>query len=231
MMRPEGSELDEPSNPIQQFVAQSNVLQQRVQNFLDSTTPHVYQRWAATGGLLLLFMLRIVLAHGWYIVCYALFIYLLNLFLAFLQPKFDPSYDHDLAEQDVEEGEPGLPTSATPSRNANFGLGSGGNSGGGLMSGVFGGGAQQGRNGAPAEEEFRPFIRRLPEFKFWLSATQAILISLVCTLTELCDVPVYWPILLVYFLVLFALTMRRQIQHMIKYRYVPFDLGRKQRYI
>ena len=62
--------------------------------------------------------------------------------------------------------------------------------------------------------------------------------------------PVYWPILLVYFFVLFALTMRRQIQcvihtswciiwntdkarrhrHMIKYKYVPFDIGRKVRY-
>ncbi|CAD6952853.1 unnamed protein product [Tilletia controversa] len=202
MMRPEGSELDEAPNPLQQFVAHSNVAQQRVQSFLDSTTPHVYQRWAATSLLLLLFLLRIVLAQGWYIVCYALAIYLLNLFLAFLQPKFDPSYEHDLAEQDVEEGEPGLPTSAAKSSRANnFGLGSGGNTGGGLMSG------------------------------FWLSATQAVSVSLVCTLTELCDVPVYWPILLVYFLILFALTMRRQIQHMIKYRYVPFDLGRKQRYI
>ncbi|KAL9939039.1 hypothetical protein V8E36_001852 [Tilletia maclaganii] len=230
MMRPEGSELDEGSNPLQQAIAHSTVAQQRVQAFLDSTTPHVAQRWATTAGLLVLFLLRIVLAQGWYIVCYALFIYLLNLFLAFLQPKFDPSYEHDLAEQDVEEGEPGLPTSSTPTRQ-NFGLGSGGNTGAGLMSGVFGGSAAQNNGSAPPEEEFRPFIRRLPEFKFWLSATQAILISLVCTLTELCDVPVYWPILLVYFLVLFALTMRRQIQHMIKYKYVPFDLGRKQRYV
>lgn len=88
-------------------------------------------------------------------VCYALFIYLLNLFLAFLQPKFDPSLDADLAEQDVEEGEPGLPTSSPSARNGKSPA-----SGNGLMSGMFGqnGGAQQ-------EDEFRPFIRRLPEFK------------------------------------------------------------------
>ena len=78
-------------------------------------------------------------------VCYALFIYLLNLFLAFLTPKFDPALEADLAAQDVEEGEPGLPTSAAPSS--------------GLMSNVFHG-AQQGD-----QDEFRPFIRRLPEFK------------------------------------------------------------------
>lgn len=90
-------------------------------------------------------------------VCYALFIYLLNLFLAFLQPKFDPSMDADLAEQDVEEGEPGLPTSTSPTYSRK-------NSSGGLMSGVFG---QQNGGGVAAnqEDEFKPFIRRLPEFK------------------------------------------------------------------
>lgn len=91
-------------------------------------------------------------------VCYALFIYLLNLFLAFLQPKFDPSMDADLAEQDVEEGEPGLPTSTSPTYARK-------NSSGGLMSGVFGGQQNGGGMAAHQEDEFKPFIRRLPEFK------------------------------------------------------------------
>ncbi|CAO1614770.1 unnamed protein product [Parajaminaea phylloscopi] len=207
---------------------QAKVAQMRLQAALDRTTPFVARRWGATAGLLVLFMLRIVLSQGWYIVCYALFIYLLNLFLAFLQPKFDPQLYDDLASQDIEEGEPGLPTSASASSSFPPGAGKagmGGAGGGGLMSGVFG---NPGSNGSVSnEEEFRPFIRRLPEFKFWLSATQAILISLGCTLTELCDVPVYWPILVMYFFILFGITMKRQIKHMIKYRYVPFDLGKK----
>jgi len=33
-------------------------------------------------------------------------------------------------------------------------------------------------------------------------------------------------VLVVYWLILFSLTMRRQIQHMIKYRYVPFSFGK-----
>lgn len=45
-----------------------------------------------------------------------------------------------------------------------------------------------------------------------LSATRATLIALFCTFSEVFDVPVYWPILVVYFFVLFTLTMRRQIQ-------------------
>ena len=39
--------------------------------------------------------------------------------------------------------------------------------------------------------------------------------------------PVFWPILLLYWLVLLFVTMRRQIKHMIKYRYVPFSWGKK----
>ena len=45
-----------------------------------------------------------------------------------------------------------------------------------------------------------------------LSSTKATLVALFCTFSEVFDVPVYWPILVVYFFVLFALTMRKQIQ-------------------
>lgn len=100
------------------------------------------------------------------------------------------------------------------------------------MSGVFG----SSLNGQPSDDEFRPFIRRLPEFKvschlsriafpdtahsptlvslgqFWHSATQAIVISLFCTFFSAFDVPVFWPILVMYFCILFAITMRRQIK-------------------
>ena len=56
-------------------------------------------------------MVRIFWIQAFFIVTYALGIYLLNLFLAFLQPKFDPSLEMDIAESEVEEGAPGLPTS------------------------------------------------------------------------------------------------------------------------
>lgn len=51
--------------------------------------------------------------------------------------RFDPSLEMDLAASELEDGAPGLPTSSTP------------------------GGRED------ADGEFRPFIRRLPEFKFW----------------------------------------------------------------
>jgi len=133
----------------------------------------------------LIFCLRILFAGGWYIVAYSLGIYLLNLFLAFISPKFDPSLEQDEGMEDGTSG--ALPTK---------------------------------------EEEFRPFVRRLPEFKFWYSSTKAIVIAFVCTWFQAFDLPVFWPVLVVYWLILFALTMRRQIQHMIKYRYVPFTIGK-----
>lgn len=123
-------------------------------------------------------------------------IYLLNLLLAFLQPKFDPSLQDDLMADELEGGEGDIPSPLPSTR----------------------------------DDEFRPFVRRLPEWQFWLSTTRSTLISFFMTFSIVFDVPVYWPILVMYFCVLFVLTMRRQLQHMIKYRYVPFDWGRKTRY-
>jgi len=76
-------------------------------------------------------------------------------------------------------------------------------------------------------DEFRPFIRRLPEFKFWYSLIRAVFVAFCMTFFSMFNVPVFWPILLLYFIALFVLTMKRQIRHMIKYRYVPFSFGKQ----
>uniref|UniRef100_A0A3B3I8B9 Protein RER1 n=2 Tax=Oryzias latipes TaxID=8090 RepID=A0A3B3I8B9_ORYLA len=144
------------------------------QSWLDKSTPFYVVRWCLLSNMLAVF--------GWYIVTYALGIYHLNLFIAFLSPKVDPS----LLEED--DG-PSLPTKQN--------------------------------------EEFRPFIRRLPEFKFWHSATKGIVIAMICTFFEAFNVPVFWPILVMYFIMLFCITMKRQIKHMIKYRYLPFTHGKR----
>ncbi|XP_018786193.1 PREDICTED: protein RER1 isoform X2 [Bactrocera latifrons] len=154
-------------------------LSQMYQSTLDRWTPHTRMRWAGAIVILLLFLLRIFIYQGWYIVCYALGIYHLNLFIAFLTPKIDPEFD----PYENDDG-PNLPTRSN--------------------------------------EEFRPFIRRLPEFKFWLSITKSTIIGLICTFFDFFNVPVFWPILVMYFITLFCITMKRQIKHMIKYKYLPF---------
>lgn len=80
------------------------------------------------------------------------------------------------------------------------------------------------------DEEFRPFVRRLPEFHFWYSCTVATFLSLCATFFEVFDVPVFWPVLVFYFIVLFAATMRRQWLDMKRLKYVPWDIGAKKTY-
>ena len=63
-----------------------------------------------------------------------------------------------------------------------------------------------------------------------LSATKAVCISCGMTLFSIFDIPVFWPILLLYFIVLFTITMKRQIEHMIKFSYIPCDCFKKKRY-
>lgn len=75
-------------------------------------------------------------------------------------------------------------------------------------------------------KEYRPFARRLPEFKFWMACARGVATSLIMTFFSIFDVPVFWPILLMYFGVLFFMTMKRQIAHMYKHRYVPISFGK-----
>ncbi|XP_004365441.1 RER1 protein [Capsaspora owczarzaki ATCC 30864] len=162
------------------------IASRRLQKTLDDLTPHLHVRWIGTAAVMSLYFLRIYYIQGFHIITYALGIYMLNLFIAFLTPQIDPA----LANLDgAEDDGPTLPTSK--------------------------------------DEEFRPFIRRLPEFKFWYAVTRAILLAILCTFFGFMDIPVFWPILVLYFIILFGVTMKRQIRHMIKYRYLPFSHGKR----
>ena len=76
-------------------------------------------------------------------------------------------------------------------------------------------------------EEFRPFHRKVKEYTFWSLMFWTFLASIPMTFFEAFNIPVFWPLLLVYFILIFFLIMRRQIQHMIKYHYLPWDSGKK----
>ena len=77
-------------------------------------------------------------------------------------------------------------------------------------------------------EEFKPFVRRLPEFKFWYRSVKSFCVAFCMTFFSVFDVPVFWPILLMYWFMLFFMTMKQQIKHMIKHKYVPISWGKKQ---
>ena len=78
-----------------------------------------------------------------------------------------------------------------------------------------------------------------------MHAQMCFAIGFVCSFFTIFDLPVFWPVLVMYWIILFALTskclllvgsigerklmlcaVRRQIRHMIKYRYVPFTVGK-----
>merc|ERR1712232_688039 len=75
----------------------------------------------------------------------------------------------------------------------------------------------------PTSVEYRPFVRALPEFQLWsrgcVASTGAFLASFVDDL----DLEVDGRALALYFIVLFAYTMKQQITHMLKYGYVPWN--------
>lgn len=77
------------------------------------------------------------------------------------------------------------------------------------------------------DKEYRPFYRRVPEFKFWYESSKGIIFSYFLTFFEIFNIPAYWPILLVYFITLFTVTMKDRISHMIKYKYVPWSVSKK----
>lgn len=62
-------------------------LQQRYWRLLDIAVPHILYRWLGFAGLFLVYMLRVWMLQGWYIVTYGLGIHILNLFIGFITPQ------------------------------------------------------------------------------------------------------------------------------------------------
>ena len=158
-------------------------------------------------------------------------IYLLNLLLAFLQPRFDPSLQEDLLADEIEEGAD--PVSPLPSQR---------------------------------DDEFRPFVRRLPEWQFWcvlcllhlcahswtyVGCHQLVQhslpsfahfpkssMSLSTGQFSLCISSHFllWQCASKSSESIICLWHKRKVsdealsRHMVKYKYIPFDIGRKTRY-
>ena len=75
-------------------------------------------------------------------------------------------------------------------------------------------------------EEFKPFQRKVKEYRFWSIVFSTFLVAILMTFSKAFDIPVFWPVLLFYFVLIFYIVMRRQIQHMIKYHYLPWNTGK-----
>jgi hypothetical protein len=152
------------------------------QSCQDRWSSYVKLRWLVFVGLMSSYMVRIAMIGGFYVVTYALAIYLLNLLVGFLIPA--------RSDLDNEENDnPILPTSEG--------------------------------------DEFRPLIRKIPEFRLWFTSCRGTGVALALTFFEAFDIPVFWPILVMYFIGLFLVTLKRQISHMVKHKYLPWQTGKE----
>ena len=85
-------------------------------------------------------------------------------------------------------------------------------------------------------DEYKPVIRNLSEFKYWFFSfffffffiteiiqthrqylILVILLSNICISFDIFDLPVFWPFLLFYFVILSIVTCKRLYDHMQKY--------------
>ena len=112
----EASSQDPPA--VQKIDELTKKLNVHIQRFLDKAAPHKAYRWLGLVGLLVMYILRVAMLDGFFIITYALAIYNLNLVLGFITPSVDPELEGPVL----------------PSKN---------------------------------DDEYRPFVRRLPEMKFW----------------------------------------------------------------
>jgi hypothetical protein len=72
------------------------------------------------------------------------------------------------------------------------------------------------------DNEFRPFVRNLPEFDFWVFVVKIVSSAFVGTFFDMLDIPVYTPVLVVYFVFMVLFTAKCLLAHMKKYNYNPF---------
>jgi hypothetical protein len=80
--------------------------------------------------------------------------------------------------------------------------------------------------GAGKDAEYKPFLPKVQEFKLWLVMFRMSVVCFLLTFFEIFDLPVYWPVLVIYFIALFVTQMSERIRHMMKHRYVPWNAGK-----
>lgn len=165
----------------------------RYQKLLDDSSPYVLPRWIGAVALLLIYVLRVSAIGGYFIVSYALGIYLLNLLIGFLSPQVDPEEDASASSLPLKADDEFKPFvrrylvlfvlftlflfALIINRAVRFGT---------FQNLSFG-------------------IELMLHCLFTLarhSMVKALTLALFCTFIRILDIPVFWPILVIYFLAL-----------------------------
>lgn len=77
-------------------------------------------------------------------------------------------------------------------------------------------------NPSNIDNDFRPYVRKLPEYSFWVFATQIITTAFILTMFDFMDIPVFMPILVMYFVFIVCMTAYKLWIHSHKFKYNLF---------
>lgn len=69
----------------------------------------------------------------------------------------------------------------------------------------------------------------MQEMEFWKQVTFGAMLAAVLSCFESTDIEIHWPLLLTYFIFMTLFLCRFKLEHMFRYKYVPFEFG-KQKY-
>jgi hypothetical protein len=214
--------------------------------YQDQLTPLRWQRWTAFGVLTLLYMVKLLVQPGWYVVSYALGIYLLSQFVLFLMPAYEP-----------EESADALPTRATDEfkpfdrKLPEYRFWCAANAAraqersraeriGAEQSGVCAGRCSRARASAHV---CLAAMRRVcavcvrdcscdfvsaycSRFSLRMRCFVGLVIGFALIFDPRFDIPVYWPILLMYFVILSFVQLKQRVSHMWKHGYLPWNANK-----
>jgi hypothetical protein len=77
--------------------------------------------------------------------------------------------------------------------------------------------------------EDKPLVRSMSEMEVWGRTSVALLLGLACVYSKMLEIEVFWPMLLLYFLVLAAFTLQRILKTMQRHRYGLRDFHKQPR--
>ena len=76
-------------------------------------------------------------------------------------------------------------------------------------------------------DEYKGFQRKLQEMELWKELMGATVLTAVLSLFESMDIDIYWPLLLVYFVFMSCFLFRFKLEHMVRHKYIPIEIGKK----
>lgn len=169
---------------------------------LDWSSSRTYLRWSYFTFFFFIFWHHVFHDGMHYVIAYMYAVYLLNILLRFITPL---DFEDLCAAHEEAHGGTTLPSNERETSKVTL----------------------EKLRSADNMYEFKPFMRQMNEFNFWLCAVRASHLVTICMHFEALDLPVFWPLLVLYFVILFTTTMRQQVQNMIKYKYIPFNFGKR----